>query len=98
MFSLKSFTILALTCAFANAVPSAVEKRAGTMSELIPLPYKKAWTVSSLNATHLTIGDDVFRPQKMIKALDPDYVVAPDNRKSMHAHFPKGSYGTRKFT
>jgi len=38
------------------------------------------------------LSDAAFRPTKVLTGLSHDYVSAPDGKKAMKAHYPKGSY------
>ena len=66
----------------------------GLLGALFPVSGGSAsWSTSSLfDGNSKSISDSTFRPKNMIKALAPDYVSAPDGKKAMKAHFPKGSY------
>ncbi|KAJ7577462.1 polysaccharide lyase family 14 protein [Mycena floridula] len=50
------------------------------------------WTTAPGADDALPLSDSTFRPTKVLKALTHSYVAAPDGKKSMKAHYPKGSY------
>ncbi|KAG6860729.1 hypothetical protein C0995_008085 [Termitomyces sp. Mi166 len=65
----------------------------GKLSSLFPVSgFSKSWSTSSLASNPLSLSDSTFRPTKGINALSHNYVAAPDGKKAMQAHFPKGSY------
>lgn len=74
--------------------PSTGGNAGGILGALFPVSEgSSAWSTSKLfSGDSKSISDSTFRPKNMIKALAPDYVSAPDGKKAMKAHFPKGSY------
>jgi hypothetical protein len=65
----------------------------GLLKALFPAnDGSSSWSTNTLFGDVSPLSDDTFRPTKKISALDPDYVSAPDGKKAMRAHFPKGSY------
>ncbi|EKM83147.1 hypothetical protein AGABI1DRAFT_34922 [Agaricus bisporus var. burnettii JB137-S8] len=64
----------------------------GLLGDLFPIADKLlSWTTIPSDGS-LPLSDSTFRPQKEIKDLSHDYIDAPDGKKSMKAHYPKGSY------
>ncbi|KAI0773671.1 hypothetical protein C8Q74DRAFT_774072 [Fomes fomentarius] len=99
MFSTLVAAFLASTGALvlpacALAVPSSnLTTRAKTVSILFPVsPQLKSWTTDPSLPSHSPLSDATFRPHNVLTALPHDYVTAPDGKKSMKAHYPKGSY------
>lgn len=65
------------------------------LSALFPVPLKsgsEAWTTAEGAAHALPLSDATLRPIKVLSALSHSYVNAPDGKKAMKAHYPKGSY------
>ncbi|KAF9453663.1 polysaccharide lyase family 14 protein, partial [Macrolepiota fuliginosa MF-IS2] len=50
-----------------------------------------SWTTSP-SSDALALSDSTFRPTDILKSLPHTYTSAPDGKKSMKAHYPKGSY------
>ncbi|KAI0758945.1 hypothetical protein C8Q74DRAFT_1319764 [Fomes fomentarius] len=90
---LSSAGALALP-ACALAVPSSnLTTRAKTVSILFPVsPQLKSWTTEPSLPGPSPLSDATFRPHNVLTALPHAYVTAPDGKKSMKAHYPKGSY------
>ena len=64
----------------------------GLLGSLFPVSgFSKSWTTAVGGAT-VGLSDATFRPTKELKGLSHDYVSAPDGKKAMKAHYPKGSY------
>jgi hypothetical protein len=65
----------------------------GKLSALFPVPgFSKSWSTAEGASNHVALSDSTFRLTKMISALSHDYVTGPEGKKSMKAHYPKGSY------
>lgn len=63
------------------------------LSALFPVPnFSKSWSTSPLADSPLPLSDGTLRPTRLISSLSHDYVSAPDGKKAMKAHYPKGSY------
>lgn len=99
MLSTLSVAFLASAGAFAApacalALPSSnLTARASITNILFPVtPQVKYWTTDASLPSPSPLSDATFRPHSEITALSHDYVAAPDGKKSMKAHYPKGSY------
>ncbi|RDB19285.1 hypothetical protein Hypma_013696 [Hypsizygus marmoreus] len=67
--------------------------KAHKLAELFPVSkFSKSWSTSPFADNALPLSDSTLRPTRLLKALSHDYVSAPDGKKAMKAHFPKGSY------
>jgi hypothetical protein len=65
----------------------------GKISALFPASTGlRSWSTSSLSDSPLPLSDGTLRPTRLISTLSHDYVSAPDGKKAMKAHYPKGSY------
>ena len=65
----------------------------GLQDKLFPVPgFSKSWTTSPGLKNALALSDAAFRPTNVIKNLPHTYTTAPDGKKAMKAHYPKGSY------
>ena len=62
------------------------------LEQLLPITNSIASWTTSPSKWALPLDDATFRPTKEIKSLSHNYVNAPDGKKSMQAHYPKGSY------
>ena len=62
------------------------------LEQLLPIVNSVASWTTSPSAEALPLDDATFRPTKEIKNLSHNYVNAPDGKKSMQAHYPKGSF------
>ena len=62
------------------------------LEQLLPIANSVASWTTSPSAEALPLNDATFRPTKEIKSLSHNYVNAPDGKKSMQAHYPKGSF------
>ena len=62
------------------------------LEQLLPITKSIASWTTSPSKWALPLDDATFRPTKEIKSLSHSYVNAPDGKKSMQAHYPKGSY------
>ncbi|KAF5387146.1 hypothetical protein D9615_001995 [Tricholomella constricta] len=63
------------------------------LSSLFPVPgFSKSWSTSPLAENPLDLSDATLKPTRLLSALSHDFVSAPDGKKAMKAHFPKGSY------
>ncbi|KAI0787995.1 hypothetical protein C8Q74DRAFT_1197094 [Fomes fomentarius] len=98
-----SFTIVAAFLAFSSAlaqnpqyplvVPSSNLSAFDNTGILFPIsPQLKSWTTHHGSPHPSPLSDATFRPNHAITSLPHDYVTAPDGKKSMKAHYPKGSY------
>lgn len=83
----------------ASESSSAVAKSASTtgsnneLSALFPVSGSgKTWSTSPLSDSPLPLSDSTLNPIKVLSTLSHDYVSAPDGKKAMKAHYPKGSY------
>lgn len=73
--------------------PSSGGSGNSKLSSLFPVPgFSKSWSTSPLAENPLPLSDGTLRPTKLLAALSHDFVSAPDGKKAMKAHFPKGSY------
>lgn len=65
----------------------------GKLSALFPASTGlKSWSTSSLSDSPLPLSDGTLRPTRVLSSLSHDFVSAPDGKKAMKAHYPKGSY------
>ncbi|KAI0806735.1 hypothetical protein C8Q74DRAFT_1190296 [Fomes fomentarius] len=64
----------------------------GLLKKLFPVNALKKWTTSTSSDNSLPLNDNTFGVTKLLSALSHDYVTAPDGKKSVQAHYPKGSY------
>jgi hypothetical protein len=64
-----------------------------SLDALFPVSDLKAsWTTSPLATDPLPLSDSTLKPTNLLSALPHPYVNAPDGKKAMKAHYPKGSY------
>lgn len=64
----------------------------GLLKKLFPISSIKTWTTSSSSDEALPLNDNTLGVTKLLRGLSHDVVTAPDGKKSMKAHYPKGSY------
>jgi hypothetical protein len=65
------------------------------LSALFPVTLQtgsEGWTTVEGAEGALPLSDTTLRPTKLLSALPHSYVSAPDGKKAMQAHYPKGSY------
>ncbi|CAL1703287.1 unnamed protein product [Somion occarium] len=88
------FLLPALVSSYPTNEAQNLTARATLSSHLLPVsPQLAYWTTSSISGAAVSpLSDATFRPHNIITALPHDYVNAPDGKRSMKAHFPKGSY------
>ncbi|KAL0957417.1 hypothetical protein HGRIS_001216 [Hohenbuehelia grisea] len=73
--------------------PVALKSPKGAPSALFPIKtLKKSWSTAPGADNSLPLSDTTLRPTRVLSSLSHDYVSAPDGKRSMKAHFPKGSY------
>ncbi|KAF8177624.1 polysaccharide lyase family 14 protein [Pholiota molesta] len=64
----------------------------GLLSKLFPVPGSSATWTTSPSSGSLALSDTTFRPFKVLQSVPHTYTAAPDGKKAMKAHYPKGSY------
>ncbi|KAF9036862.1 hypothetical protein BJ165DRAFT_1324492, partial [Panaeolus papilionaceus] len=65
----------------------------GLLGRLFPVSgYTNSWSTSPAAPSPMLLADSTFRPQKVLRAVPHTYANAPDGKRSMKAHYPKGSY------
>ncbi|KAH9484054.1 hypothetical protein JR316_0003534 [Psilocybe cubensis] len=65
----------------------------GMLNRLFPVSgFSKSWTTSPLSGQALALSDAAFRPTNVLTSVPHTYVNAPDGKRAMKAHYPKGSY------
>jgi len=67
----------------------------GLLAALMPVDVKtgsEGWTTVEGAEGALPLSDATLKPGKLLSALSHTYVTAPDGKKAMKAHYPKGSY------
>lgn len=67
----------------------------GLLAALFPVAMKtgnEGWSTSPDAKGALPLSDATFKPEKLLSALPHPYIAAPDGKKAMKAHYPKGSY------
>lgn len=52
----------------------------------------QGWTTVPGVEGGVPLSDATFKPTKLLSGLPHSYVNAPDGKKAMKAHYPKGSY------
>jgi hypothetical protein len=52
----------------------------------------QGWTTVEGAEGGVPLSDATFNPTKLLSGLPHSYVNAPDGKKAMKAHYPKGSY------
>jgi hypothetical protein len=65
------------------------------LSALMPVDVKtgnEGWTTIEGVEGSLPLSDATFKPTKLLSGLSHSYDTAPDGKKAMKAHYPKGSY------
>ncbi|KAJ7114560.1 hypothetical protein C8R43DRAFT_127191 [Mycena crocata] len=86
-----SSTVTAST--FASSPSPSADNATDGLDALFPVPHTGAqWTTVNGAPNALPLSDSTFRPKNLIASLSHDYTAAPDGRRSMKAHYPKGSY------
>lgn len=64
----------------------------GLLDKLFPVSnFIDSWTTSPGDGA-LPLSDSTFRPTNVLKSVPHTYTNAPDGKKAMKAHYPKGSY------
>jgi len=64
----------------------------GLLGKLFPASSGlDSWTTSP-SSDALALADSTFRPTRVLQGLSHAYTSAPDGKKAMKAHYPKGSY------
>ncbi|KAI0781511.1 hypothetical protein BD413DRAFT_463727 [Trametes elegans] len=76
----------------AAATSSASSATSGLLKKLFPVSFTSFWTTSTASSDALPLDDSTLGITHLLSALSHDYVTAPDNKYSMKAHYPKGSY------
>jgi hypothetical protein len=75
-----------------NPVPTSGASN-GKLSALFPVSGSgETWSTSPLANSPMPLSDSTLNPTKVMSSLSHDYVSAPDGKKAMKAHYPKGSY------
>jgi len=77
----------------ASSLSGTTDTLQGLLGSLFPVAdFQESWTTSTSSKKSLALSDSTFRPTRVLSGLSHDYVDAPDGKKSMKAHYPKGSY------
>lgn len=64
----------------------------GLLGKLFPASSGlDSWTTSP-SSDALALADSTFRPTRVLQGLPHAYTSAPDGKKAMKAHYPKGSF------
>lgn len=64
----------------------------GLLGKLFPASNGlDSWTTSPSGGA-LALSDSTFRPTRVLQGLSHAYTNAPDGKKAMKAHYPKGSF------
>ncbi|KAF5349505.1 hypothetical protein D9756_009004 [Leucocoprinus leucothites] len=64
----------------------------GLLGKLFPVADTLVSWTTAPSKDSVPLSDSTFRPTSEIKDLAHPYVDAPDGKKAMKAHYPKGSY------
>ncbi|KAL0947644.1 hypothetical protein HGRIS_013731 [Hohenbuehelia grisea] len=89
----KPATKAASSAAAAKTSPVSLKSAKSALSALFPVgASSKSWSTAPGADNALPLSDSTLRPTRVLSALSHDYVSAPDGKKGMKAHFPKGSY------
>ncbi|KAF8162775.1 hypothetical protein B0H34DRAFT_651893 [Crassisporium funariophilum] len=76
----------------ASAQPTSGNAISGLLGQLFPASRgSSSWTTSA-SPNSLALSDATFRPQNVLRSVVHSYTNAPDGKRAMKAHYPKGSY------
>ncbi|KAF8955574.1 hypothetical protein BDZ97DRAFT_280680 [Flammula alnicola] len=65
----------------------------GLLGDLFPVSgFSDSWSTSPASGNALALADSTFRPTNVLQTVVHTYENAPDGKKSMKAHYAKGSY------
>ncbi|KAJ2913637.1 hypothetical protein MD484_g6779, partial [Candolleomyces efflorescens] len=68
----------------------------GLLGNLFPAGSSNSWTTCPASTKALPLSDSTFKPTNVLKSVPHRYADAPDGKRAVQAHYPKGSY-TFKF-
>jgi hypothetical protein len=64
----------------------------GLLGNLFPAGSRNSWTTSPASTNALPLSDSTFKPTNVLKSVPHRYANAPDGKRGVQAHYPKGSY------
>ncbi|KAJ2913636.1 hypothetical protein MD484_g6778, partial [Candolleomyces efflorescens] len=73
-----------------GAKPRAVG--GGLLGNLFPAGSSNSWTTCPASNKALPLSDSTFRPTNVLTSVPHRYANAPDGKRAIRAHYPKGSY------
>ncbi|KAJ2927099.1 hypothetical protein H1R20_g9979, partial [Candolleomyces eurysporus] len=64
----------------------------GLLRNLFPAGSGNSWTTSPSADNALPLSDGTFRPTNVLRSVPHRYTNAPDGKRAIQAHYPRGSY------
>lgn len=81
-----------LAAPLARAAAASRSSTRAPLGNLFPAGSRNSWTTSPASNKALPLSDSTFKPTNVLKSVPHRYVNAPDGKRAVQAHYPKGSY------